>query len=196
MQGDPIVLWVTALGAIATPVLLAVLSGIGWTIKVRVDRSQQREAEARARLQRQEEELREDRLAVYTEILEPFVMIFTNDEGFLSDKAYRGKTKEQVVEQKIVSVSYRQAGFRMSLFAPDDVVRAYNGLMQFFYAGGDSVDEARVAQMMQLLGGFLLAIRRSVGNESTSLENLEMLEWFLTDVATLRDANQGLAQGA
>ena len=41
---------------------------------------------------------------------------------------------------------------------------------------------------MALLGTFLLEIRRSMGNEATKLTNWQMLEWFLTDARTWRDA--------
>lgn len=186
--------WVTAVGAVATPVLLAVFSAVGWAFKRRVERTQQNESEARERARKLEEELREDRIVVYNQILEPFVIVFTKDEGFMSDKAYKGKNKGQVIQEKILSVSYRQAVFKMSLFAPDEVVRAYNDLMQFFFANADNPAEATegtTAEMMHLFGGFLLAIRRSVGNETTGLDSLEMLEWLISDVRKLRSSLRG-----
>jgi hypothetical protein len=38
----------------------------------------------------------------------------------------------------------------------------------------------------KLLGSFLLEIRRSMGNEDTDLDNLEMIEWFITDARKYR----------
>ncbi|MCY4353932.1 MAG: hypothetical protein OXC09_03980 [Truepera sp.] len=73
----------------------------------------------------------------------------------------------------------------MSLFASDEVVRAYNKLMQFFYkydpAGASDKKEAGI-QGMKVFGGFLLAIRKSVGNETSSLGELEMLKWLIKDL--------------
>jgi hypothetical protein len=40
--------------------------------------------------------------------------------------------------------------------------------------------------MMSLLGAFLLEIRRGMGNETTKLDNWDMLEWFLTDARKYR----------
>jgi hypothetical protein len=111
---------ISALGSIATPILLAVFSAVGWAIKRKVERSQR--AEERAR--KLEEELREDRLKVYNEVLEPFIIIFTKDEGIAAEKRYKGKKKEQLAQEKILSVSHRQAVFKLSLFAPDEVVRS------------------------------------------------------------------------
>lgn len=175
----------TAVGSVATPVLLAVFSAIGWTIKRKVEATQR--AEERAR--KLEEELREDRLKVYNQVLEPFIIIFTKDEGIAAEKAYKGKKKETLAQEKILSVSYRQAVFKLSLFASDEVVRSYNEMMQFFYAQAEppSSDlEGTLLKLMNLFGAFLLAIRRSVGNETTKLDNLAMLEWFISDIRKLK----------
>ncbi len=64
----------------------------------------------------------------------------------------------------------------------DGVVKAYNELMQHFYRQGDESTKAPDHQhTMNLLGGFLLEIRKSMGNESTKLDYLQMLEWFITE---------------
>ena len=41
--------------------------------------------------------------------------------------------------------------------------------------------------MMSLLGTFLLEIRKSMGNETTALDNWDMLEWFLKDARRFRE---------
>jgi len=40
---------------------------------------------------------------------------------------------------------------------------------------------------MGLLAAFLLAIRKSMGNERTSLDRWDMLEWFVTDARKMRE---------
>ncbi len=91
------------------------------------------------------------------------------------------------------SLEYRQAAFKLSLFANDDVVKAYNNLMQFSYKmGSDAVSteehESRAIgrQLVSTFGDFLLEIRKSVGNETSSLSNLDMLEWMITDIDSLK----------
>ena len=39
--------------------------------------------------------------------------------------------------------------------------------------------------MLAVFGDFLLAIRKSVGNEETRLDKIQMLEWLITDIHTL-----------
>jgi len=80
-----------------------------------------------------------------------------------------------VAFKKMESVRYRQTAFKLSLFADDNVVREYNKLMQFFRE--HSPAESGI-QGMKIFGRFLLEIRKSVGNETSSLEELEMLEWL------------------
>lgn len=185
---------VSAIGAIATPILLILLSGIGWIIQHQIQKAQKTEDELRQRAQMLEEELRDDRVQIYSEILEPFIILFTKDEAFTKDKAFRGKDKLQIAQEKILSLSYKQAAFRLSLFADDSVVRAYNNLMQFFYNSDatsatvpESKSDLKAYQMLDLFGGLLLEIRKSVGNSSSKLENLEMLEWMINDIRKIRN---------
>jgi hypothetical protein len=189
--------WITAIGAIATPILLAIFAGVGWAIRRRIEEQQKVADELRARTRKLEEELREDRIAVYNKILEPFILIFMKDEGLAREKAYKGKKKEQITQEIMTSVAYREAAFKLSLFGSDNVVRAYNDLMQYFYTQGDIVKEQKngdalskhTVQVMNYFGSLLLEIRKSVGNESTELNNIEMLEWLITDVRRLQREN-------
>ena len=74
----------------------------------------------------------------------------------------------------------------MSLVGSDAVVLAYNALVQhFFNSGSDPASTDKNAKvMLKLLGTFLLEIRRSMGNDTTSITNVQMLEWFITDART------------
>jgi len=61
--------------------------------------------------------------------------------------------------------------------------------MQYFYNQADEEEAPsndKLKEMMSLLGNFLLEIRRSMGNETTKLDNWAMLEWFMTDARKLR----------
>ena len=181
--------YLTAIGTIATPILLIVISAIGWYLKSRIEASWKTEAELRRRAEKLEEAIRDDRLQVYNEILEPFIMLFTKEEGLSATGPRRGKTKEQNALEIMQSLKYRQTAFKLSLFANDDVVKAYNNLMQFSYKmGSDSVstEEYEPTAILSIFGDFLLEIRKSVGNETSSLSNLDMLTWMIKDIDSLK----------
>ena len=61
--------YLTAIGTIATPILLIVISAIGWYLKSRIEASWKTEAELRRRAEKLEEAIRDDRLQVYNEVL-------------------------------------------------------------------------------------------------------------------------------
>lgn len=171
--------YIAAFGSIATPVLVLTLTAIGWRLRRRLDRQLELE-----------DKLREDRIDIYNHILEPFIILLMSDAAWHHDKQNRGKEKGEVAIGKMLSLEYRKHAFKLSLVGSDLVVLAYNDLFQHFYAQGDNPDasENNLKTMMALLGNFLLQIRRSMGNESTALNQWQMLEWFITDARKLRDA--------
>jgi hypothetical protein len=168
--------YLTAIGSIATPILVLALTALGWRLRRRLER----------RLEL-EDKLRDDRIETYNDILEPFVILFTSDEAWKIDPENRNKDKNALAMQTMLSLEYRRKAFKLSLVASDSVVGAYNNLMQFFFQrAGHDPSEADIKEMLSLMGAFLLEIRRSVGNESTRLDNWQMLEWFLTDARQYR----------
>jgi hypothetical protein len=172
--------YVTAIGAIATPLLVIGLSGVGWLLRPRMERRKSLE-----------DKLREDRVETYNLILEPFVILLMSDAAWQSDHDNDGASKETVATQKMLSMTYRLNASKMSLVGADAVVRSYNDLMQFFFhreVGSDGVEPANSGMMVGLLGRFLLEIRRSMGNEATTLDQCDMLEWFITDAREYRKA--------
>ena len=172
---------ITAIGAVATPILLAIFSVIGWRLRQKVER--------RIELDNQ---LREDRIAIYNDIIEPFVILLMTDAAWTQDRKNKGKDKNQFAMSKMLSLDYRRRGFQLSLMGSDDVVRSYNLLLQLFYdqrTSGNSVPESYLVEMLQRLGNFLLNIRRSMGNEATELEAWDMIEWWMADAKKLRDSN-------
>ena len=171
--------YVTAIGSVATPVFVIILTAVGWRLRRGIER----------RLEL-EDKLRENRIATYNEILEPFIILLTSDAAWQHDKKHSGIDKGEVALSKLLSLEYRRQGFKLSLVGSDAVVSAYNNLMQFFYSRGDSPASSQedLKQMMGLLGTFLLEIRRSMGNEATKLDKWEMLEWFMSDVRSIKNA--------
>ena len=169
--------YLVAIGTISTPVLVLIVGAVVWKYRQSIER--------RIRL---EEQLRDDRIEIYNQILEPFIVLFMTDVAWESDPENKKKDRFKIGTSKMLSLEYRKTSFRLSLIGSDAVVSSYNNLMQHFFNKPDnspsSPDEAREA--VSLLGDFLLEIRRSMGNESTKIDNWGMLEWFITDARTYR----------
>lgn len=176
----------TAIGSIATPVLVIALTAVGWAIKTRL----QRQIEL-------ENQLRSDRITIYKDILEPFIILLSSEDAWKSEKKNKNLDKNKTGLKLLISLEYRRTAFHFSLIGSDDVVKAYNNLRQYYYAQIDSsttdtattVKSSNPKEQLELLGALLLEIRRSMGNEFTELSNWDMLEWLISDVRELRDSN-------
>jgi len=192
---------VVAIATVITPMLLAVLGAVGWWIKSRIEGSQAKQQALLARQQSEserikelEDKLREDRITTYNAILEPFFLFFTTEAAFATDKKYKGQKKDEIAIQRMLSVEYRQLGFKLSLIADDAVVRAYNKLMQFFYHSDKDPAplEKKTVRWIALMGDFLLEVRKSMGNQASSLDRWEMIEWFMSDATVFRNTHRQL----
>jgi hypothetical protein len=178
LEDNTLVELLAAIGSIATPILVLALTAVGWRVRTRLER--------RVEL---ENKLRDDRLAVYNAILEPILLLFTPEATWKLESKGKGRDKSESPARTMLSLEYRQKAFRMSLVGSDNVVRAYNNFMQFFYQREEKAEpasDAELREMLSLVGTFLLEIRRNLGNEHTKLDNWEMLEWFLLDARRLR----------
>jgi hypothetical protein len=179
---------ISAIATLVTPVLLIVLGGIGWLIQNRIEASQARQEAQAERIAELEDKLREDRMTTYNALLEPFFLIFTSEAAFALDPKYKNKKKDEIAIARMLSVEYRQIGFRLSLVANDTVVRAYNKLMQFFYQTEHDARpiEDKTSHWIALMGTLLLEIRKSMGNQSSGLDRWEMIEWFMQDAQKMK----------
>ncbi|RPI71515.1 MAG: hypothetical protein EHM38_03755 [Geobacteraceae bacterium] len=179
-MNDALPQWVgylTAAGAVATPLLVAVLGGIGWKIRNRIERQLELERK-----------LREDRIAVYNALLEPFIIFFTSDEAWKADPKNKGKDKDELGARALLSLDYKRNAFRLTVLGSDGVLRAYNALMQHFFLNTDkpASSQENLKIMVEKIGTLVLEIRKSMGNEDTKLSHWEMLEWFLKDINQIR----------
>ncbi len=182
MQEPNWINYLTAIGSIATPILVLLLTAVGWKYRQTIERQMHLE-----------EKLRDDRITIYNQILEPFILLLMTENAWQTDKKNRGKNKNDIATTQMLSLEYRQTSSKLSLIGSDDVVTAFNNLMQYFYNQPDSagVEPApeKLQDMMRLLGKFLLEIRKSMGNETTKLDHWSMLEWFFTDARKMRDSD-------
>lgn len=171
--------YLSALGSLATPLLVLVLTGVGWKYRQSFER--------KIKL---EEKLRDDRIDIYNSILEPFIILLMTDAAWESDKRNKGKDKNSIATGQMLSLDYRKLSFKLSLLGSDEVLSAFNELFQYFYGRNDSgnteMTDADLKVILALLGNFLLEIRRSMGNETTRIDNWGMLEWFITDARRYR----------
>ena len=195
---------------IVTPILLLVAGGVGWLIKRDFERAQRREERLREQAQEREEnlrdqalqrekrlqdleaKLRDERIEVYNTIIDPLAILYSKDENLTSQRRFnkhRGKNvpKEEIATEVMLSYEYKLAGFKLALFGSDEVVRAYGRLMQHAFKSANRVgDTENSYAFLELMGDFLIEIRRNVGNEETNLDIIEMFEWFVTDIDKVR----------
>jgi len=171
--------YLIAISSVITPMLILVLIGVGWKIKTKINRNFELE-----------DKLREDRIEIYNYILEPFIIMLMSEDAWKTENKNKNKDKFKIATKKMLSLEYRKKSFRLSLMGSDSVVKAFNDLFQHIYSYSEEVEhiseEVKTKEMMRLLGGFLLGIRKSMGNESTKLDEWQMLEWFITDARKYR----------
>jgi hypothetical protein len=119
-----------------------------------------------------EEKLREERRKVYSDLLMPFIQIFTSPNE-----------PEKVLEQ-IKSLNYRKTSFDLILLGSDQVVRAYGDLMQYIYQQNLDKKENRQNphEVIRLWAILLFEIRKNLGNEKTILNEKDMLRHLITDI--------------
>ncbi|WP_024333387.1 hypothetical protein [Desulfotignum balticum] len=174
--------YLTAISSLATPILVLLLTAVGWKYRQSMER--------KIKL---EEKLRDDRIEIYNKILEPFVILLMSDAAWNSNPKNKNKDKNIIATSQMLSLEYRQVSFKLSLMGSDEVVTSFNNLFQHFYNQSEEEQKARTKTnlkgMMVLLGTFLLEIRRSMGNESTKLDNWAMLEWFITDARKMKKSD-------
>ena len=179
---------------LCTPFLILCLSGVGTFLGLMIKRGMEKAQRQEQRLQELEAKLRDERIEVYNTIIDPLAIMFSKDENLTKQSRFnrfRGKnvSKEEIAASVMLSYEYKLAGFKLALFGSDEVVRAYGRLMQhsFKHAHRENDDES-TRKLLELMGDFLIEIRRSVGNEETNLDIIEMFEWFITDIENLRTA--------
>ena len=169
--------YLSALGSVATPIFVLILTGVGWKYRQSMERKI-----------KMEEKLRDDRIEIYNKILEPFILLLMTDAAWNSDKKNKGKDKNEIATSQVLSLDYRKTSFKLSLIGSDSVVMAFNDLFQHFYDQAESElgEDRNTKKLLELLGNFLLEIRKSLGYESTNIDNWGMIEWFITDAREYR----------
>ena len=135
------------------------------------------------KLREAEENIREERINLYRKIIDPFQKIFLTQEILSKDNNNLADdlTGVDLAIKKILTVDYKDTAFQFSLIASDNVMIAYNDLMQSFYNQDENSDE-QGSDLIGKIANLLLEIRKSVGNENTNLQAPQMLEWTIRDI--------------
>lgn len=154
--------------AITGPILITIGGLITWFIKSK-----------REDVMISEEKTREFKVKTYETILEPFMILFT----------FSLENNQELGISKILSLEYRKAGFDLTTFGSDKVVRSYNQMMQaFFNIKSEEHDEEEYALIiLTYVSDLMLNIRKDLYTKATDLERSEMLAFFITDIVNYRD---------
>ncbi len=150
----------TLITALGVPILMFIGGLITWFLKTKKED-----------LRAIEEKALEKRIETYNTLLNPFIVMFSN-----KDK----KTMNDAIK-KIQSTEYRKAGFDLITFGSDEMVNAYNSMMQGFYKSNEQTDTKLT---MKNFARFLLSIRKDVYNKNTKLKEWDMLKFMITDIDT------------
>lgn len=138
----------------ATTLVVAVA---GFFINRNLAQSQRREE----RIRDLEAKLRNERIAAYNTIIEPYILILSSEDSFKTLPEYRkyrgkSKTKEEAAFELIGSVEYKRAQLQLSLFGSDKVTKAFNQMMQHSFKHANSTIGRDPHRMLQLFGEFLV----------------------------------------
>lgn len=152
--------------AALSPILITIGGIISWFMKSRLEGL--REIEARAI---------EKRIKTYETIIEPFILMLNS----------RGNKKDETrASTLIVSLEYKKAAFNLVTFGSDQMVRAFNKMMQHFYKNNQENDSNFANNTMRHLCDFLLTIRKDLYNPKTKLKRSEAIQWLIKDYETFK----------
>ncbi|MXX60270.1 MAG: hypothetical protein F4Z42_01545 [Holophagales bacterium] len=160
---------VSSIGIWATPIVVAFF---GWLLNRKWNRDEQK--------RKKDEQLHPDRLEVYNKCMEPFVLALMagNDRQAQGRKTRRKIDHVDQAVKTVLSVEYRKNACMLMLIGSDTVVRSFNEMFQSFCsmeAENTDVDARSSLDSIEKLGTLILEIRKSVGDESTELESLDMV---------------------
>ena len=122
---------------------------------------------------REREKLQDAQRKIYTDILSPYIRIFTS-----------GQDQGVKALSQITSFEYRKVVFELNLMGSDDVVKAMNELMQYIYKTTQANTQLVPKDLFGRWGELLLAIRRDLGNKNTNLKPIDMLKSQIKDIDT------------
>lgn len=127
-------------------------------------------------IHRARERLHDERRRIYLDLLEPHIRILASRES-----------KKQLAEvtEFVQSYEYKRTAVEFNLVGSDNVVRAFNDMMQFFYHVDASKESTSPKEFIKHWGGLLLEIRKNVGEPGTKLSERDMLRALIKDIDSI-----------
>jgi hypothetical protein len=86
------------------------------------------------------------------------------------------------IRKELQSFDYHKTIFEFEILGSDDSVRAHGKLMRFIFQGEF---QNNPKDMLTLLGGLLIEIRKDLGNEKTTMNVKDILTPLITDLDKL-----------
>ena len=166
--------WISAIGSIVTPVLILILGAI----LTRATSHQEKILEIQAKLQ-------DDRIEIYNTILEPYIIATMPKHLVDKEPKYGGKDPGIIAGEIIASPKFKNAEFKLLLIGSDEVVQTYNQIKKFIFKGKIDGSNESTKELLKLETKFILAIRKSVGNERSSISQGDAIWWFVKDADTV-----------
>lgn len=132
-------------------------------------------AAAQARLHEAELRLRDERRRVYLKVLDPYIEVLQAlGTGLPAGEANR----------RLGSIDHRKAAFELKLTGTDEVVRAFNEFARYIIDSRQHASDPP-GVILRHWAVLLQAIRRSVGEPSTTITPREMLLDWVADIDTV-----------
>ena len=155
--------WLQSISApIVVAAIAASLTALGWYLRSHWES-----------LRREREMLQSERRRVYLQVLEPYIRAMT---GLKSQQENKKAAKQ------ITSFDHRRALFEINILGSDEVIRAFNDMMQYFYGMEENHPEETSGGALEHLGSLLVAIRRDLGSKKTELTAMDMLKSQVNDI--------------
>ena len=129
-------------------------------------------------LRQQQEKLREQRLELYLNLLDPHIQLFAS-----LIQSNRKANAEQTAMRKLLSPEYMGNTFQFAMIGSDEAVQKHNALRQFAAnnPNGNPTGEFE-GSILECFGDLLLAIRRDLGNKKTRLTSIDMFKPVTKDL--------------
>ena len=120
-------------------------------------------------IRRERERLRDERRALYLQVMKPFVLLLS-------------KAGAKAGQKLMMSTEHAEAVREFTLVGSDAAVVALNEFMQYMYRHTDGDRVAALPEAFELLGTVFLEMRKELGNPKTTLEAIDMFKFQITDI--------------
>ena len=154
---------VVGIDPLITGIITAIFSGlVVWFIKAQVEN-----------IRREKERLQSERKKIYFDVLDPFMRAMTG----LGNEAESKKAFRQIATHEYK----KKMAFELGMMGSEEVVRAFNELMQMLYKV-DEEEDPPTQTLMHKWGELMLAVRRDLTGKKTKLKPVDMLKSWIKDI--------------